>query len=149
MRISLVWLILGFVFFTGCSVLKKSLEKPKVDLQNVDIQNATLTEAVFVFNFLVQNPNSIALNVDRVDYEVQFNGKNFTKGVMDKSFKVEGNATAEVSLPIQLKYSDIFSSVAELLSQRKAPYQIQGHVKMGVLSIPFKDTGEINLDNKR
>jgi LEA14-like dessication related protein len=137
-------IILLFVL-SSCAILETAVEKPRVNLREVNVQDPSATEATLVFNFLVDNPNSIPLKVDQVDYTVKLNGKDFTKGVMDKGVSIGANSSALVPLPIRIKYTDVFNSVSELISKGTTPYQVEGAVKLGLLSIPFKDAGEVKL----
>ena len=130
---------------SACSGLHKDLIEPKVNLQNVQVTDPTFSEATLVFHFQVENPNTVPLEVDKVNYNLKLNGKAFTSGVLDQGLKVDSKSSAVIPLPVRVKYADLASSITTLLSQGSTPYELDGSVKVGWFSVPFKKDGEVKL----
>lgn len=129
----------------SCASWQEKWEDPKIALQEVNVEKAGLTEATLVFQFLVENPNSKTIKVDKVDYALSVRGKSLTQGVLEKGLEVGAKSSLMVPLPVRVKYSDVFESLASLLKDEMLPYQMEGKVKMGLFSIPFKKQGEVKL----
>ncbi len=129
----------------ACSLAGKVVTPPKVDLQKVEFADTSLSETTLIFNFVVENPNAFGLTVERIDYSVNLNSKPFTNGVLESGFTIDGKASRVVPLPVRVKFSDIFSSVAEMLRTGSTPYEVKGAINLGYLTIPFSDTGEVKL----
>lgn len=139
----------ALLFFLGsCSSIPRNLIEPKVHLQNVKVQDPTFSDATMVFNFQVENPNSVPLEVDALNYKIHLNGTPFTEGSMTEGLKVGPQTSALIQLPIQVKYSDLIQSLTGFLSQGMTPYQVEGSVRMGFFSIPFKKEGEVRLQQE-
>jgi LEA14-like dessication related protein len=145
----LKFLVVGLITagLGACALLQQPLAEPKVNLQKVDVTSASLSDAVLVFNFMVDNPNAVPLNVDQVTYNLNINGKPLTKGILEQGFKVGANSSINVPLPIQIRYSDLSNSISDLWRQGSTPYEVEGAVKLGLLSIPYKKSGEIKMSD--
>jgi LEA14-like dessication related protein len=137
-----VILILGL---GACSGLPTNLIQPKVNLQQVNVADPTFSDATMIFQFVVENPNAVDLKVDQVNYDLALNGKPFTKGILEKGLQVGANSSAVIPVPIRVRYSDLASSIGDFLRNGSTPYEVQGSVKMGFFSIPFKKLGEVQL----
>lgn len=142
--LSLLTFILAFGFY-GCASLK--LQPPTVVLVNIDLQSPTFNDATLIFNLIVKNSNAVEVKIDKVDYSVKLNNKQFTSGVLDQPITLPAKASAKVIVPVPFKYSDLSDSVAGLLQTGSSPYQIVGHVQMGLLAIPFNEKGVFKLSD--
>lgn len=135
-----------FLTFTvGCSVAGLFFDAPKIDLQKVDFTNTTLSETTLILNFLVENPNSVDLTVNRIDYSVILNHKPFTNGILESGFTIQGKSTRTVPLSIRVRLSDVLSSLAESLRTGSTPYQVEGSVNLGYMTVPFQHSGEMKI----
>lgn len=130
---------------SACVGIPKNLIEPKVELQNVSVADPTFSEATLVFNFQVENPNPIPLKVDTIRYNLALNGKPFTTGELKEGLNVESNATKVIPLPVRVRYSDLASGISSLLQSGSTPYNVDGSVKIGLFSIPFKENGEVKI----
>lgn len=136
-------------WLAACSTLNTALVQPTVDLKSVKVANATLADATLIFNFQVQNPNEIAISVDRIKYALSVNGQPLTNGILDQGLKVNGKSLINVPLPVPIKYTDLGSSLATFLGQEITPYEITGDVQAGFLTIPFQQKGDLKLSDLR
>jgi LEA14-like dessication related protein len=139
-----------FVFFsltllTACALFHGHLKDPEINLQNVEVRDMTLNDANIFFDFSIQNPNDVALAVDRVNYQVEFNGKFFSEGEYDHQIKVAPNGMVKVKLPIRVKYADLIQSLQDFLQDRAIQYKLKGSVKLGMLSVPFDKAGKFEI----
>jgi LEA14-like dessication related protein len=140
---------LMFLFLGACETIQqlKDMKEPKVELENVDIKDAGIASATLVFALKVDNPNPFELKVDGLDYQVDVSGSPLTSGVVNNPLAVGAKTASVIALPITVKYSDLFDSVTALLTNKQAPYRIKGAARIGVLSIPFEESGELAFKN--
>ena len=130
----------------GCSIFaKKIIEDPKVELDNVSVTDVGLTGATVIFGVKVSNPNSFALKVDSVKYDVEIAGKQIGSSTLPDGAKVEGKSTTIIPIPVPVKYKDVFSSMLDLMGHGSTKYRLRGLAKLGPLSLPFDHTGDLDL----
>ena len=144
-RASLTAFALALVV-SGCSfIAKKVIEKPKVDLASVNLRDAHATGATVVFGVKVENPNSFALRVDSLKYDVEIGGKAFSSGKLEKPAEVGGKGTAVIDVPVPVRYADVFASLLEFVQKGTSSYRVKGTAAFGVLEIPFDEKGDLKF----
>lgn len=138
--------LLSFVWaLTACTSFGKLVEKPNVKLDTLKIQSPTVDGATLVFGLAVENPNSVALEVDELVYDLEFDGRALSSGKLEQGARVPAKSTATVEIPVAVKYSDLFSSVIRLLTNETSPYRIKGSARVGPFEVPFDKVGEVKL----
>jgi Conserved secreted protein len=138
--------LISIFAFTGCSSgLFGMLEKPKAKLVNVYPRGTTMTGTTLVFVVEVENPNNKDIKVNSVDYKVFLSGKEFSQGTTDKEILVPANKTANVEVPLAVKYQDILNNLGDILMANKVEYKIEGKAKLSFISIPFTKEGKVEL----
>jgi LEA14-like dessication related protein len=130
---------------TACTSLSSLIEKPTASLQGLTIKDPTTEGATFVFALLVENPNKVALEVDELAYDLEVSGKQLTSGKLDQGAHLPANGSATIDIPVAVKYSDLFSSVLQLLKAQSSPYRLKGSARIGPFSIPFEKNGDVKL----
>jgi LEA14-like dessication related protein len=130
---------------TGCSSLFGTLEKPKVNLKHVYPKDSTMTGTTLVFVLDVENPNNKDLKVESVAYKVFISGKELGHGSIDKQIVVPAKKSAELSVPLPVKYQDILNNLGDILLAREVPYKIEGNAKISYFNIPFTKEGKVEL----
>lgn len=140
-------LTLALAFSTvGCGLLDKVVEKPKVTLDNVGLKEITGSGATVIFGVKVDNPNPFSIQVDKLDYNLEIGGKPFSKGLIETPSKVAANGSSVINIPVAVRYSDLFSSIADLVSKGSRPYRIFGNAQLSLFNIPFDHKGELKLE---
>ncbi len=130
---------------TGCASLSALLEEPKVGLQALKVQDPTANGVTLVFLLLVENPNPIALGVDELAYDLEVSGRALTSGKLAGGARIPPKGEAVVEIPVPVKYSDLFTSVLQLLKDQASPYRLKGAARVGPFEIPFDRSGELKL----
>lgn len=133
----------------GCAALPTAFEAPNVTLSDITPEEIALLEQRFRVRIRIQNPNPEPLRLSGLSYRLEFNGKDFAKGVSDSKLEVPafGSAVLETEL-----ISSMFALVEQLrLLQEDAArlrYRLDGtlHLSDGLLRrLPFEREGEIDL----
>ena len=132
-------LLFGF----GCSSLKKVVEPPKVELEDVKISKMAGLHADLEIILSVKNPNTIDFDVKNLTYTLDIDDKTITTGSLKEKVLVKGKETTMVSLPLTIKYTDILSSALLFVQKDGMPYRVKGSVELGPFTVPFDDNGNL------
>lgn len=145
----LVTALVGYFLgaLAGCSsLLRQVIAKPTVAVKSVKLADIDGAAAKLLIGIEVDNPNSFALKIDKLKYEVEIGGRAFTTGNLDHISEIPAKKKAVVEIPLAVKYSDLFSSMIELIRTRTSRYVIKGSATVGAFDIPFHEKGDLKLD---
>lgn len=144
MKISMV---LAFLALSSCANLSGSLLKdPEVNIANFKLTNITAQAVSMDLILDVNNPNPIPLNLDSVDYSLNFSGEKVTAGTMDQGVKIPASGKGQVTVPLTFAYNSVGSLLSGIMNRNfKKDYELTGTAKVGIFSIPFTKKGEVNL----
>lgn len=145
MKYTFILLLALQVGLLGCASKLQNLREPKVELQNVKVKELGFDTAKLLFNFTVQNPNPVEVAVDEIQYNLKLNGKDFTKGTLSENLKVGPESSVVIPLPVNFKYQDFAGNLSEFIKNRKMDYQVDGDIRLGLISIPYKKSGQVEL----
>jgi len=132
----------------GCALLRRAIERPTVDFQNLNITDIDFTSITTAFNFQITNPNPVGLRVDGFEYQFVIEGKQFLSGNNPDRLELAAGEESIVSIPITLKYIDVYEVVTTLAeNEGRIPYNISGkfffNTPIGRIPIPFSKSGEL------
>jgi len=132
----------------GCAILRMAIEKPTVDFQDFNITDIDFTSITTAFNFKITNPNPIGIRVDGFEYQFLIEGNQFLSGNNPNSVGLAARGESIVSIPIMLKYIDVYEVVTALVKNKGIiPYTISGkfffNTPIGRIPIPFNKSGEL------
>ena len=93
--------------------LSKGMDKSDLNVtQLLSLTNAIMKKSLpvsFNINLNVQNPNSIAASMAKMDYIVTLNDKEVISTTMSQAVSVPGNSSSVVSIPISTDLFKLFS----------------------------------------
>lgn len=142
-----IWMCFWMVTCVSCASLTPQLEKPVLNLKTVEVAGLDSSKVNLVFRLDVQNPNTVPVAVDRVQYALKLNDRSFTEGVLEKGLKVGPQETVEIPVPVSIPLNALVSSFSDFLNQGASNYELQGSVKWGLLSLPFSQKGVLKLSD--
>lgn len=94
--------------------LSKGMDKSNLNAtQLLKVTNALINKKLpvsFNVNLDVDNPNSIAATLGKMDYIISLNDKEVISSTMSKGFSIPANSTGKVSIPISTDLFQLFSS---------------------------------------
>jgi LEA14-like dessication related protein len=129
----------------SCSSIPKAVQAPDVAVQSLDIDKASLTDATVLVTLAVRNPNSFGLKMDSMKYGLEVNGKPFASGSLTDGAKVAGNSESQVTIPLRIKYWDLYNQFSELTKRDVSTYNITGLITSAGHEFPFKHSGEVKF----
>ena len=93
--------------------LSKGMTKENLNVsQLLSLTNAVMSKRLpvtFNINLNVDNPNSIAASMGKMDYIVSLNGKEVVSTTLNKSINVPANSSNIVTIPITTDLFQLFS----------------------------------------
>ncbi len=129
------------------------LQKPTIVFDSVEIKNVTMEKTDVVFVYIVDNPNSFAINNVLADYELFLKGNSTAVG-KDVKFTIPASSKSKLKLPLEINYVHVFKSVEELTKAilggaKTIPFQLDITFKIDLkalkFQIPISTKGELPL----
>ncbi len=136
----------SFVLMTGCaSLVEKVVQEPKVTFAGVDVRDFKQEGGTVLVRLQVENPNSFALKIDDLKYELEVGGKHLSTGQLAEPASVKGNGKTIVPIPIPIKFNDLFASAMDFIQKRTTKYRVKGEARFGLINVPFDQKGDLKL----
>lgn len=84
----------------------------------------------FDFTIGIDNPNSVGLNLARLEYGLLVNGNRLIEGVSTDRINIPARGANDVRLRARVGYNDIpnlFQQIANVVQGQRANYQVEGN----------------------
>jgi LEA14-like dessication related protein len=132
-------IIAGIACFalSGCSSVARALniENPRYSIRDihprVDIALPLSASSIDVdFALEVDNPNSVALRLDQIDFNLFINDTRVLDSVSQQGIRIPANGRGDVQLRARIGYANlrsIFSEIADVVRGNRARYEIRGN----------------------
>lgn len=148
---TLVSVSLIALMLAGCAALQPELEDPEFRLSKVEPVSLGLVEQRFRLTISVTNPNSVALPVRQIRYDVQVAGMDFATGLSGERFTIPARDTGEFTVEAT---TNLMESLPRLISlvrggERRLAYELSGEVEYGRFfrgKQPFSRKGMVQLE---
>ncbi len=142
----LLAVLLGMLL-SGCAdvsnFVQQFLQKPQVSLEEVTFRELSLLQGTVVFHIRITNPNPVGATVNRIQYNLTMNERDFVKGTLAEGIQIKASCSETVELPVTVTYLDLFQSVKDLLSAEAMSYHLFGSVGIGPMDIPYSKKGNL------
>lgn len=138
------------ILATGCQTLRNlNIRNPEYRIRSVvprvDLAfPLTASRINLEFAIDVENPNSVRLLMDGLDFNVLLNGTRVVNGFSSQRVQIPANGTGHLALRTEIGYSDIrnlWTEVVDMIQGERASYEIQGtahyDTPVGRLSFPL------------
>ena len=80
----------------------------------------------------VSNPNYVALEFQRVNYQLTIDGANVLTGTLTEAFKVPAKGEYLVSFPLTVKLENLTKGKLDLMMNRRLRYQLSAKLDSSV-----------------
>lgn len=129
---------------------------PRIQFGDFEMKRLSFSGADVDISFRVSNPNPFGITLAGADYALQVNGKEWLDTRLGESISVDGSATREITIPIELSASQMGSALVEMMGGRKEfEYRLTGQARVSAdlkgfteeQSVPFDLEGVFNLDD--
>jgi LEA14-like dessication related protein len=112
--VRLLAILLALVFTASCASLGTGLEPPEVSLVNLKPLAGTGFEQQFEITLRVLNPNSVPLEGDGIDLQLDVNGRRLARALSSERFVIPRLGDATVTLVATTNVIDVFRQVVVL-----------------------------------
>jgi len=122
---------------SGCSTVAKvlNIENPRYSIRDirprVDIAIPLSASSIdFDFTVGVENPNSVGLKLDQIDFSLFINESRILDSVSDQRINIPARGTGDVRLRARVGYQSIrslWSEVADMVQGNRARYELRGN----------------------
>ena len=120
---SSVFVITTFLLFS-CSTLKNIFNEPKVSFDKAEISDISFQDITLDFSFIVDNPNSVGVEMAGYSYDLQIEGNSLIRGDTNEALRIEANDKSRIRLPLTLTYSDLYSMFSDIKGKDQISYKI-------------------------
>jgi hypothetical protein len=138
------------VVVAGCQTLRDlNIQNPNYALRDVRPHvNIALpiSASTIDFDFVVEvdNPNSVGLRLDEIDFALMVNGSRIAQGLTTQRIQIPANGAGRVPIRTSVGYNQIrtvFDEVVRAVQGREARYAVEGrahyNTPVGRMSFPF------------
>ena len=124
---------------------------PSVSLRDVRIDRLGLDGARLIMDIDVDNPNSFALDIGTLRYQLSVDGQDWISGTLDQPARIAPKEGASLSIPVELDLASMGSGVYRMLTEgRMLDYQLRGNLagtadesRLGSFEFDFDDAGAV------
>jgi len=144
--------LLAALSLVGCAqlgALGDALEPytPKVSFQEMALQSIDFSGIAVDLIFRIDNPNPLSVKLDSFSYAFGLEGVEFLKGTNDDGIALEARGASQMSLPLSLRYQDIFDLVGAVSGKDDLGFSFAGdfgfRTPVGVARVPFREEGRL------
>ncbi len=138
------------VTLTACAGLPFQALAPQVSIADFRIANIGILEQNYILKLRLRNPNPFPLPINRLDYTLFLNDKEFTKGnsLQPLTLAAAGENTLELNITSNLwKIVEQWQNWTSSFS-RQFNYRLSGGVNVlnSTVQIPFEYKGDVTLN---
>ncbi|OQY28416.1 MAG: hypothetical protein B6244_07390 [Candidatus Cloacimonetes bacterium 4572_55] len=125
------------------------LKKPNVRLASLKIDEISLLNASLLFDIEVENPNILELDIVNFNHNFSISGNSVAESVPSGPMKIRKKGTSTLSIPIQIDFLKLGTTLRSVLNGGSTDYQLGGNIEIklpgGNLSMPYDHSGSIDL----
>lgn len=125
------------LFLTNCSSLQKALNiaNPRYSIRDirprVDIALPLSASSIDIdFNVEVDNPNSVGLRLDQIDFNLFINDSPVFDTVSQQDLRIPANGRGNVALRTRIGYQNVrslWNELVDVIRGQRARYEIRGN----------------------
>jgi LEA14-like dessication related protein len=138
------------VLFAGCNTLQNlNIQNPTYYVRNIrpNVSIALPLSASsidFDMDVQIDNPNSVGLRLDRIDFDLLVDGTFIANGITQDQVRIPARGTGDVRLRTSVGYNQLktlFRQVSDAIQGDRAKYELRGkayyNTPAGQLALPF------------
>ena len=131
------------VMLSACGVI--DLQKPKVQVTSAQYQRVSSKAGRLNTRLSVTNPNSFALPIKTLRYQLILNDKEFLSGKTSKGMELAAGEMRQIDIPIDISYQKLIDSLGSAVLTGRISYQLRGELDFGLVTAPYQQSGVFKL----
>lgn len=126
----------AMLYLSGCAALGRALniENPRYSIRDirprVDIAIPLSASSIDIdFALEVDNPNSVGLSLDQLDFNLFINDTRVLDSVSRERFRIPANGIGQVNLQTRIGYQNIrslWTEIVDIVRGQRARYELRG-----------------------
>ncbi|MBN1426304.1 LEA type 2 family protein [Candidatus Fermentibacteria bacterium] len=140
------------VMVQGCSTVQElaRAQKPRVTVANARISGLSFDAVDLAVDLKVINPNSFSLPLAGLDFDLSLDGRSVLTGNRPQSVTVPAGGQRIISLPLSLRFRDLYASVTSLHGRDEATYGLSCGLSfdlpvLGRTKVPVQHAGTLPM----
>ena len=133
----------------GCALLRSlassAFEKPTLTFKDARLPSIDFTGAELDLVFLVNNPNSMGIDLAKATYALAVEGKQVVAGAPSNGLQIPAHGSTEVTFPAKVRWNEIAPALEALFAQDQVHYKASGSIGLntpiGVVDLPLEHEG--------
>src|SRR5438309_47914 len=114
----ILWLL---PLLAGCALVRSAVssafEKPTLSFKDARLPSIDFEGAELDLVFLVNNPNSMGLDLAQTSYTLQVEGKQVVAGAPQNGLVIPAHGSGEVTFPARVHWNEIAPALQALFAQ--------------------------------
>lgn len=124
------------------------VKEPSAQIESVKVTGLSLQQVDLLFDVAIDNPNTVGVHLNGLDYDLQLDGASFLKGTKEDKLDIAANSSAAVSIPLSLTFDKIRKAVKAVSTLDTIPYRLELGVGLdvpvlGVIRVPISKSGSV------
>jgi LEA14-like dessication related protein len=132
---------LAVLLLSGCAAVGRALniENPRYSIRDirprVDVAIPLSASSIDIdFNLEVDNPNSVGLSLDQLDFNLFINDTRVLDSTSREQFRIPANGVGEVQLRTRIGYQNVrtlWGEIVDIVRGQRARYELRGTAHYG------------------
>ena len=126
--------------------LTACVQSPTITARSAQLQQLTFDGMRVMVNLDLNNPNDVALPLEKVNWNLTLSERPFSNGVVALTETLPALKTSAIQVPLQINYQDSISTALDIIRGRNIPYTLSGRLHFttpaGVIDTPFAIRGQ-------
>ena len=140
------WLVAAALLaLAGCATVKA----PTLQVEKIGKPRVSITGGQLDVVFGVRNPNPEDLLIERLEYELELNGRRVGRGYVSEAVPLKGFERATVRSRADLSFLGVASGVKEVLDEDRVQAKVKGHFYVreggGTRKLGFDSEAKVDL----
>lgn len=130
-------LALALFSLSGCSAVQHALniENPRYSIRDIrprlDIAIPLSASSIDIdFNVEVDNPNSVGLKLDQLDFDLLINDSRVLESTSRQDLRIPANGVGDVQLRTRIGYQNVrslWNELVDIVRGQRARYELRGN----------------------
>jgi LEA14-like dessication related protein len=147
----LVLAALFFLSLNGCAVVRaalcKAFERPTLSFQKIEAARWSLDGVDLNVIFRVDNPNDLALEIAKVDYQFEVEGHRVFQGSPNRGVQLPAKGSRDLVFPARVRFIEVLPAVTAIFTKSNLRWKASGTLgvdtPIGILDYPLSKSGRV------
>lgn len=123
------------------------VKAPTISVANFSVKDLSFTKADVELELNIGNPNTFALILDKLAYNINLNGFDTIKGNTSSSVTVAENESQTIKIPASFNFLELGSAAySSIVGGEPFEYSLTGSADVGA-SLPYFDLSSFSFEN--